>query len=159
MRRYAEGTSVAVSKSRGEVDKLLREWGADAIQWSDEFKAATATLRFIWTYDENEYLARFTIKLPAEEELKKGAVDGRTGRVSQTKMETLLRTRGRQEHRILLLWLKAALNAVDCGIVSAEAIFLPFMEGKDGRTVAEIAVPKMAQLLTGSASRLLGTGE
>jgi hypothetical protein len=158
MRRFAQDTAVPVTKSRSEIDVLLREWGANAIQWSDDFETAVTTLRFIWTFDGLKYLARFNMQLPSKAQLAKKAIDGRTGRPSPKKLEALMKARGKSEHRLLLLWLKAALNAVASGMVTAEMIFLPFMEGNDGRTMGEIAVPRMAQLLTGSAARLLGSG-
>jgi len=158
MRRFAEDTSVPVAKSRGEIDRLLREWGAKGIQWSDDFEHDTSTLRFVWTFDGADYLARFTVHLPGRAELQEHAIDGRTGRVSERKLEQLLNARGKREHRLLLLWLKAALNAVEAGLVTAETLFLPFLEGRDGQTVAEVAVPRLAQLSTGSAMKLLGAG-
>lgn len=157
-RRYADGTAVPVARSRGEIDKLLREWGADGIQWSDDFKRDLVQLRFLWTSGERQYLARFAVQLPTAEELEPQARDGRNGRVSKPRLDKLMADRGKQEHRLLLLWLKAALNAVAAGIVSAETIFLPFFEDADGSTVAEVALPKLAGLLTGGAARLLGAG-
>ena len=155
MRRFAEETSVPISRSRGEIDKLLRDWGATGIQWTDQFDLDCVTLQFIWPRDEERYMARFSVGLPSEQKLAPHAVDGRSGRTSERKLAALLVNRGRREHRVLLLWLKAALNAVDAGIVSAETIFLPFLVGRDGRTVAEVAVPRLSQLIGGDASRLL----
>jgi hypothetical protein len=57
--------------------------------------------------------------------------------------------------RVLLLWLKAALNAVDSGLIDVETIFLPFLEDRNGKTIAEIALPRLGVLLEGSAARLL----
>lgn len=155
MRRYAEGTQVPIARSRAEVDKILRDWGADAIQWSDDFRKDQVLLRFLWTWEGQQYVARITLALPTADELSKDAVDGRSGRVSQGKLQTLMAGRGKQEHRILALWLKAAFNAVDAGIVTAEAIFLAFFEGRDGQTVAEVALPRLPDLLVGNATRLL----
>jgi hypothetical protein len=155
MRRYAENTQVPISRSRAEIDDILRNWGADAIQWSDDFKHNQVLLRFLWTWEERQYVARFTIALPTAEELGKDAIDNRSGRVSPGKLQVLMAGRGKQEHRILALWLKAAFNAVDAGIVSAEALFLAFFEGHDGQTVAEVALPRLPDLLAGSAMRLL----
>ena len=159
MRRYAESTSVAVSKSRGEIDHLLRAWGAKGIQWSDDFEGDSVTLRFVWVHDGTDYLARFTLGLPAHADLEIAAIDRRTRRTSQRKLEVLMAARGRREHRLLLFWLKAAMHAVDAGLVTVETLFLPFLEGKDGRTVAEVAVPQLAQLARGSAVKLLGAPE
>jgi hypothetical protein len=156
-RRYAQETTVQVGRSRGEIDNLLRQWGAKGIQWSDDFEHDRVILRFVWNYEGTDYMARFVIELPGKEDLKDEAIDGRTGAVSDLKMEKLLAARGKQEHRLLLLWLKAALNAVDAGMVSAETLFLPFLEGQTGETVAEIAIPNLKKLASGSAMKLLST--
>lgn len=62
---------------------------------------------------------------------------------------------GRHEHRVLLLWLKAALNAVEAGLVDPASIFLSFLVGRDGRTVADVALPKLPSLIGGPAGLLL----
>lgn len=157
MKRYAEKTTVSISKSREEIDRLLRNWGCDGIAWSDNFRAGMAELRFVWPRDGVDYVARFSISMPNDAELRASdeVLDGRTGQISEKKLEKLRDSVGKQEHRVLALWLKASLNAVHAGIVQAEVLFLPFLEGKDGRTVAEVAVPQMAELLKGSAKRLL----
>lgn len=155
MRRYAENTAVPISRSRGEIDRLLREWGAEAIAWADDFKHDCVNLRFVWPHDDARYMARFRLRLPSRNSLERDAIDGRTGRVSENKIAKLMDERGKREHRTLLIWLKGALNAVEMGLVSAEALFLPFLEGLDGQTVSEVLVPKMGRLLEGSAERLL----
>lgn len=159
MRRYAEDTAVPISRSRGEIDKLLREWKADAIQWSDDFARDRVTLRFIWPHEGLRFVARFHINLLTRAELSEHATDNRTGGVSENKLAKLIDGRGRTEHRVLLLWLKAALNAVELGIVTAEALFLPFLEDQKGETVAEMALPRLAKLLDGAANRLLPAGD
>jgi len=154
-RRYAQNTATPIARSRGEITKLLQDWGATAIQWTDEFEADKCTLRFMWKHDDTEYLARISIGLPGRDELEEEAWHGGLKRVHEGKLKKLMSGRGKQEHRLLLLWIKAALNAVDAGMVSAEAIFLPFFEDQQGNTVAEIAVPKLAKLRSGSAMKLL----
>jgi hypothetical protein len=158
VRRFASDTAVPIGRSRGEIDKLLRDWGASAIQWSDEYDLDRVTLRFIWTSHGTRFMARFTLKLRTRKELEPAALDGRTGQVSEGKIQRLLNDRGKQEHRVLLLWIKAALNAVDLGIVSAEELFLPFLEGADGKTVGEVAMPRLVKLVGGGANLLLGDG-
>lgn len=155
MRRYAEDTSVPVSRSRGDIDKLLRDWGAQGIQWTDDYERDRIMLRFVWPRGEQRFMARFLIGLPDRKRLEQDAIDGRTGRPSDRKLDVLMAVRGKREHRVLALWLKAALNAVDCGIVDAETIFLPFLEDKNGKTISEIALPRLGVLLEGSANRLL----
>ena len=141
-----------MSKSRAEIDALLRGWGCGQLQWSDDFAAGRVRLRFVWAHSGASYLARFDLLLPTDEVLRKraGGWDG--------KLRKLQADRGKQEHRVLLLWLKAALNAVESGLVTAETLFLPFLEGADGQTVAEIAVPRMGFLHSEGAGRLLTDG-
>jgi hypothetical protein len=156
MRRFAEDTAVPISRSRGEIDQLLRSWGAQGIQWTDDFEHDRVMLRFVWPRGEQRFMARFGIRLPGRKELERDAIDGRSGAVSERRLELLMQGRGKREHRVLGLWLKACLNAVDSGLVDSETLFLPFLEDRNGKTIAEIALPKLGVLLEGSANRLLG---
>lgn len=164
MRRFAEDTSVSVGRSRGEIDDLLRKWGCAAISWSDNFEQGWAQLSFAWKRDADLYLAKFRIKIADEKALRekaqKLARQPRRQRTAEQFYEQIREGIGKQEHRVLCLWIKAALNAVDAGIVPAEAIFLPWLVGRDGRTVGEVALPRLPSLLQGAAdSLLLGSGE
>lgn len=104
-------------------------------------------LRFVWLRGGTKertpqrYMARVNLDLAAPLE----------GKVTPLKRDKSDRTL----HRVLLLWLKGALNAVQAGIVSPEAIFLPFLEGADGVTVAEAALPRLPALLSNAAEKLL----
>lgn len=152
-RRYAQGTSVGLAKSRAEIDKLLRQWGADGVQWTDDFREGRVLLRFTWAHEGTKLQARIGMQLPSDNVLRDNATGPRG--FSEPKYAKERDQHGREEHRILLLWLKAAFNAVDLGIVDASTLFLPFLEGADGRTVAEVAAPKLAGLLSVSADRFL----
>lgn len=154
MPRYAETTTVRVDKSRNEIDRLLRDWGCDGIRWTDHFAKGQVGLEFLWTHDDQEYLARFEITLPDDEALRSNARHASSGAFLPAKLAKLKESRGRQEHRLLLLWLKAALNAVDAGIIPAEVLFLPFLVGQDGQTVAQAALPRLRTLLSGGASEM-----
>ena len=158
-RRFAEDTQVPIARSRAEIDVLLRRWGADGIQWTDDFARDLVSLRFVWPRRDQRFMARFDIRLPSREDLEPEAIDRRTRRISPTKLADLMERRGRREHRVLALWLKAALNAVECGIVEAEALFLPFLQDHNGKTFAEIALPRLGKMLTGSAVALLPAPE
>lgn len=125
---YAKKTKVPVSQTRGEIDKLLRAWGADMIRWTDIGSQERVSLEFLWQHDGDSYLARFAM------DVEGGA---------------------QPEHRLLLLWLKASFNSIEAGLVSAETIFLPFLVGQDGQTVADVALPKMRTMLTAGALEML----
>lgn len=157
MRRYAENTQVPISRSRAEIDKLLRAWKCDGIQWTDDFTHDRVMLRFSWPHGDERFQARFIIALEKEENVRQKCnyALGSVVKFSQSQYEKALARRGAREHRVLALWLKAALNAVEEGIVEAAALFLPFLEDRHGKTMAEIAVPRLEALLKGSGDALL----
>lgn len=158
MRAYAEDTAVPVGKSRSEIDKLLREWGCDGIQWTDELSSDRVMLRFVFARlvdgEAHRFMARFGLTLESEKKIRQRCTY-RGYKLAEAKYRQAMDRRGAKEHRLLLLWLKAAFHAVQAGLVTPEVLFLPFLEGKDGQTVAEVAVPQLGTLLKGSAGRLL----
>ena len=154
-RKYAQDTKVSIARSRGQLDKLLRDWGVDGIQWTDNFKADMVQLQFVWSHEGNDYLARIKISLPTAEDLEDKAIDGRSGRVSEAKLKKLMAERGKSEHRLLLMFLKGALEAIDAGVIDAEQLFLPYLVGADGRTVSEVVEDRLPILLGQSAENLL----
>lgn len=160
MRRFAEDTQVPVSRSRGEIDKILRAWGATGVAWADEFELGMASLHFKWRRESDGmvFAAKLSIRLPTDAQLREKARHARSGDFLPSKFDSLCDARGRREHRVLVLWLKAAFNAIDVGIIDAEQLFLPFMVGGDGRTVAEVALPAIGGLLAPGGMRLLGDG-
>ncbi len=153
---YAKETTVSVSKSRGEIDSLLRKWNCDGIRWTDLFSKGLVRVEFIWSREDVEYTARVSIKLPSDTDIKKLSRHGGAGKFLASKFQRLCAARGRAEHRALLLWLKASFVAVESGIVDAETLFLPFLVARDGQTIAEIAIPRLPDLLTGGGETLLG---
>ena len=154
-RRFAQDTTVPIAKSRGEIDSLLRAWGCGQIQWSDDYERGRVRLQFVWQRQERAYLARFDLQLPSDADLRSRAKDGRSQKFSEPKYRKLMEGNGRREHRALALFIKAALNAVEDGIISPEQVFLPYLVGRDGRTLAEAAIPRLPQLLAGGDVHLL----
>lgn len=154
--RYAEGTSVSIGRSRGQIDDLLRAWGCTGTSWSDDWESGIAVLQFRWKRSDDEiYIARLTLRLPTEEQLRQKARHERTGKVLDSKLAKLRKDCGQQEYRVLFLWLNGAFNAVEAGIVTAETVFLPFLVGNDGRTVAEAALPRLKKLLSAANAQAL----
>lgn len=156
MSHYANTTTVPVAKSRGEIDRLLRDWGCDGIRWTDQFTQGIVRLEFVWRHDDADYGARFSLKLPDDDVIRKESVHATTRRFLPAKYEKLCNERGRSEHRVLLLWLKAAFNAVAAGIVDAQTLFLPFLVDANGQTFAEVALPRLPEMLSSGAEALLG---
>lgn len=157
-RRFAAETTVPISRSRDGIDRLLRAWGADGIMWADDIAKARVTLRFVWPHDGRRYIAKFTLQLATDEALLREA-QNRRGEVVSGRVDKLRAARGRQEHRVLLVWLTAVFNAIAAGLTTAETVLLPWLEGKDGRTFGEVAMLRLPELLVAGADRLLPGGQ
>lgn len=146
-KRAYEETTVAVSKSRDQINSIVQRWGAVGIQWEDDFEKGIAQLRFRWHRDDkNDLVARFRIEVDSEEDLQSKAVDGRSGQFSKKKYDRLLAARGKREHRVLLNLLKNMFEAIEEGIIPAESVLLPWIEDVDGQTVYDKIAPNLHQL-------------
>lgn len=156
-KRYAKDTTVTIASSRNQIDDLLRKWGADQLQWSEDTKSGTSILRFVWEHEGTPYCAQFKIQAPSAEEIEEESVDGRNGSFSQVKYDKAMKRRGMTEHRELFCLIKAMFVAVDAGLISAEALLLPFLEDNNGQTMADIVLPHLAKIQkVGGVKQLLG---
>lgn len=157
MSKFAEGTTVPVAKSREEIQRVLQNWGAAQVTWGDDYERGAVLLRFVWLQKAtaHRFQARFIVRLQPVLALRKLAGETSWARPNEVRLQKLMEARGKQEHRVLLLWLKAAFNAIELGLITAEELFLPFMESADGRTVSEMALPGIANLLAPGGGRLL----
>jgi len=154
--RYATTTTVNTAKSRGAIDHLLRRWGCHQIMWADDFREGRVLLRFVWEHEGTQYIARFPLKIPTDDELRKRARHATSGAFLQSKYDDLSKRRGWAEHRQLLLWLRATFNAVESGIIEPACVFLPFLEDSQGVTFSERVLPQLPKLLDrGGAANLI----
>jgi len=147
-RRAYEDTSVSVAKSREEIDRILISWGVQGIQWEDNFDSGIAVLRFRWKreVDGTVLVARFHVALESEEKLREMAIDGRNGKFSKKKYDRLKQQQGKREHRVLSGFIKNSFEAIEEGIISAEALLMPWLEDSTGKTVYDKVGPVLSQL-------------
>jgi hypothetical protein len=122
-RRYAEGTTVPVEKSRAEIEKLVSNHGASrfASGWEENRAAVSFALR--------GRLVRFVLNVPTLEDWRKARTT--KGRESWMQEET------RRRWRCLLLALKAKLEVVETGIASFDEEFLAHIVTDGNLTVYE----------------------
>lgn len=152
MSRFAEGTSVSVERSKGEIERLLVRHGATqfANGWDHlaamlGFRLQGRTIRFVLPLPD-PYADEFT-KTPA----------GRRKR-SDADRERAWEQACRARWRALLLVIKAKLEAVACGISTIEDEFLAWTVLPGGKTVGQLVAPQIAkQLEGGKAGPLLLT--
>jgi len=132
-RRYAEGTSVDVAKSRMEIEQLLAKHGAGQVLIGSDSVRRTGFVGF--TLQERQY----RLLVPPRE--------------SKARDEQQI---DRERWRALVLLLKAKLEVVASGMVTAEQEFLAYMVLPNGSTVGAEIAPRIAEAYeTGSMPNLL----
>lgn len=125
---YAKNTTVNVDRSRVEVHKLLRRYGAVRIAdaWEQGGRAAVQ-------FEIGGYVAKLTVPMPTEAEIKarpRARKDPRAVKSALLKAE-------RQRWRALLLLLKAKLESCALGLTTFEHEFLAALVTTSGQTVGE----------------------
>ena len=116
------GTSIPPAKSRENVEELLIRVGAKGFRWAS------------------------TVGYPGREVLE--AVIGWSERSLAFRLEVLYEDekQRKQRMRALYWYMKTKIEAVQMGLVDMEHEFLPYLLGKDGRTMYEQiqeTLPKM----------------
>lgn len=136
MPRYAAQTEVSSDRSRSEIERTLRRYGASAFAYGWEgdmaqvgFKLADRQIRF-----------RLPLPDPAAEEF----VLTPTGRErSEKASEEAYEQAVRQRWRALALVIKAKLEAVEAGISTIEDEFMAHISLPSGQTVGEWLGPQL----------------
>lgn len=132
---YAEKTRVPITRSRDELEGLLRKRGAQG--FASAWDQHGDTVEFLWRGMRIRFL------LP---------------RVKATKKETPEQA-DRRRWRALVLVVKAKLEAVDAGIAVLEEEFLAqIVDEASGRTIGQHLVPRI-QAAKGLVRGLLPAGD
>lgn len=138
MGKYAEKTSVAVSKSKAEIEKTLGRYGADQFAYGWDQEQATVGFRL------NGKFVRFNLILPTRgEERFTHTPTGRQRSPAQAEKEW--EQTCRSSWRSLNLVIKAKLEAVEAGITSFEEEFLAHLMLPDGSTVGQSLIPQVEE--------------
>ena len=129
---YAEKTTVPVSKSRIEIEELIRKHGAG------QFVSGYSGDRVIIGFTAEGRQVRFLIRIPA----------GRTDKETE-QLE-------RQRWRALLLVIKAKFEAIESGVSCFDDEFLAHIVLPDGQTAGQWIAPQIAAAYqSGQMSELL----
>jgi len=135
MTPYASATSGA--GARDEITKILRRFGCESVGFMDDFEKHEIVLAF--THRGRPIQLRASAKGWAAMYLKENPYTARR-RASRTEHEGAALRQGHiAVNSILRDWIKGQVTAVECGILSFEAVFMPYMLGHDGRTLIEHA--------------------
>jgi hypothetical protein len=133
---YAEGTTVTVQNSQMEIARTLTRYGVESYSFG-------ATPGWALVEFEHKHMPiRLRIPLPAKP-LKEMGLNTKTGR--QVNVWKAWEQDIKEAWRALLLFIKAALESVDRGIVSVEQAFMAFLVTGDGQTLGDKALPAYVQ--------------
>lgn len=134
---YAD-TSVAPEKTRMEIEKMLYEFGIEAVRWTTIKE--NVELKFVVRDDRGQ---QYTVRVQPPVMKVRRRERGRYGEV-QTQVSSA------SSMRLLFWWLKSKLEAISYGLVSFESEFLANIAGNlpGGQevTVGDLLIPKLAGL-------------
>lgn len=133
---FAGATEVPVYKSKADIEGLLTKYGAEG--YHSGWQAASTddpgwdAIEFLW---KNRQI-RFRIPRPSLNDPKVCTYKG-------PKQGDWIEQLNRQRWRILMLVIKAKLEAVASGVSVFEEEFMPFIVTESGRTIGEILLPRL----------------
>lgn len=126
---YAQGTSVSIDRSIGEIRQVLTKYKATGLAYAEKSDAAGVT------FEMGGRRVRFTIPLPVQGVTK----DKRGWAMSKTQTEN----EARRSWRCLVLAIKSKLECVATGITTFEQEFMAHIVLPNGRTVGDVMIPQI----------------
>ena len=136
MPRYAANTEVSSDRSRSEIERTLKRYGATAFAYAWEGNTATIAFKL------SDRQIRFRLPLPDPDSREFTVTPTGKRRVASA-VEAAYEQAVRQRWRALALVIKAKLEAVEAGISTVEREFLDAVMLPDGRTVGEWLGPQL----------------
>lgn len=137
MPKYAASTSVPIERSKGEIEKTLNRYGIE------EFFYGTSPRGAGIGFVHKGRTVKMNVPTPNKD-------DYRT--------ENQWKQAQRQRWRILLLAIKACLEAVDCGLWDFDDVFLAHTCLPTGETIGDSLRPKVEHWITSGKMPKLLTG-
>jgi hypothetical protein len=153
---YASATT---TKARDDIAKVLRRFGCEEIGFLDNYNDHEMLLHF--KHRGRSVQLRASAKGWAQMWLKENPYSYRCRRTESEYRQDALQQGHVAVGSILRDWIKGQVTAVECGILSFEAVFMPFMLTSDGRQLLEAAsdlLPKADEpKVVTMPSRLIGS--
>lgn len=133
MTPYADATSGI--KARDEITKILRRFGCESIGFMDDFRDHSVLLAF--RHRGRDIQLKASAKGWAAMYLKERPWSDRMKRNRQQYEVSALHQGTIAINSILRDWIKGQVTAVECGILSFEAVFMPYMLTATGETLVD----------------------
>lgn len=113
-------TQVDPDRTRGAIDKLLRDYGIEATQWTTAWQQGVVELAFIFEAEVQGVRKKVGVLVRPPMFL----AERRTYNPKLGRYEKVRAPNWAQSMRLLYFWLKAKLEAVAYGLVAPEKEFL-----------------------------------
>lgn len=123
------------AKARDEIVKILRLFGCESVGFMDDFAEKTLILAF--KHRGRQVQLKASAKGWAAMYLKRHPHNPRTRSTKVEYEQKVLHQGMTAMNSILRDWVKGQITAVECGVLSFDAVFLPYMLTSDGRSVLE----------------------
>lgn len=135
--RYASNTDVSSDRSRAEIERILKRYGAN------EFAYGWANSDAAIGFKANGKNVRFMLPLPDRNDREFTHTSARNTRRSESAIDAAYEQAVKQRWRALTLIIKAKLEAVAAEIVTFEDEFAMHMLLPDGTTVRSHVIPEI----------------
>lgn len=147
--QYAQDTSVSVSKSKEDIERVLRRYGASkfASGWDED----SATIAF----EASGRMVRFVVTLPQLSDFALSPAGRKRTAASQM---ASWEQASRSIWRSLKLCIQAKMEAIAAGIATFDDEFLAYLVLGDGRTVSEHVAPSLNNSISTPRQLMLGSG-
>lgn len=140
MSQFAKDTSVSVESSRGEIERTLQRYGAEAFMYGWDTSAA------IIQFAAEGRRIKFVLQLPERESKEFWQTPARGTKRAPEAAYKAWEQACRQRWRALALCIKAKLEAVESGISTFEDEFLAHTVLPDGTTAGEWLRPQIEEV-------------
>jgi hypothetical protein len=135
MSLYARDTEVPADRSKAEIERTLKRYGAEEFVSGWDHEKAVVMFRM------QDRRIRFYLPMPDKTSFRK--TDSGRARTSEYAVEQAWEQAGRQRWRALALAIKAKLEAVASGITTFEEEFMAHVVMPNGRNLGEVIIPQI----------------
>ena len=138
MRAY-QSTKAPAARSQEDIRKILSKYGADGVQFSEDWKGRILIVRFRYTISDVEYFVAFKVPIPQADDKTP------TGRNrTRTQVIKLQAQHERGIWRAVHWAIKSRMESIDFGIETFQEAFLSHFElpGTDQR-IGDVLIPRL----------------
>lgn len=136
---YASTTEVPVERSKAEIEKILKRYGAT------EFASGWDHKRAVVMFCMNDRRIRFFLPMPDRQQFR--STPGGQTRNSEFAIDAAYEQAQRQKWRALSLAIKAKLEIVASDITAFEEEFMSYTVMPNGQNFSEWARPQITEAL------------